>query len=281
MDGTLAAQAPPHTMIRSQPSSVSLDLAGLWQYRTMIWLLVLRDFKIRYRQSAMGAIWIIMHPFFSVFLYTFIFGSLARMPSDNVPYALFNYVGLIPWLFFSASLPAVAQSLVSNSYLVQKVYFPRILLPIYAVCSSLTDFLVMLVIQFGVLFYVGFYPTWNAIFIPLYAAWAVLLSLAVGMTLASLQVKYRDVVTAMGYLLQLWFYATPIAYPTSSLPKWVQVIAELNPMSWIVNGFRWAMLGTSTVPRPALLIPLLITVMFLIGGYLFFRRTENSLVDIL
>jgi lipopolysaccharide transport system permease protein len=284
MDGenaTASAPVQPHIKIRTGASSLALDLVGLWQYRMMIWLLIVRDFKIRYRQSAMGAVWIVLHPFFSVIMYTFIFGTLARMPSDDVPYALFNYVGLIPWIFFSNALPAVAQSLVSHSYLIQKVYFPRILLPIYAVCSCISDLIVMLVIQFGVLWFTGFSPSWHVIFLPFYIGWAVLLALSVGLGLAALQVRYRDVSMALGYLLQLWFYSTPIAYPTSSLPRWLQPIAAGNPMTWIVNGFRWSMLHTHTAPRPLMFVPFAFTLIVLACGYVFFRRAENGLVDII
>ncbi len=269
------------TFIRPDRRVLGLDLAELWRFRSMVMLLVWRDFKVKYKQSALGAAAIIIQPFFSVILYSFVFGNLAKMDSEGRPYAIFNYVGMLPWILFSSALSSVSSSLVSNSHLIQKIHFPRALLPFYGAMTCVPDFLVQFVIQIGVLTCFGYFPTIHVIWLPLFVAWALLVSLSVGFAMSALTARFRDAAHAVTFLVQIWFYATPIVYSYKLMQGNVKYIGMLNPMTWVVNSFRWAILGTDDGPEPAMILPLVGTLAVLYVSYLFFRRTERALADVI
>jgi lipopolysaccharide transport system permease protein len=282
--GLLDEAERPHIHIKPSKGGWTLDLGLLWSYRSVVFLLIWRDFKVKYKQSAFGAFWIILHPFCSVILYSFLFGKLAKMPSDNVPYFLFNYVAMAPWMLFASSLAAVSQSLIANAQLIQKVYFPRVLLPIHGMLSCLPDFLILFGIQIILLSVVGFVPTIKIFWLPLLLLWMLLIALGVGMFVAALMVRYRDVSTILSFVIQLWFYATPVVYSSDVLKQyspWLQSLAACNPMSWVVNAFRWAILNTSTSPEPFMIVPILATLVVLTVGYWFFNNCEKSLADVI
>jgi lipopolysaccharide transport system permease protein len=271
----------PLTVIRPGDQQPLVDFTELWQFRRMVLLMVWRDVKIKFKQSFLGPLWIILTPLCSVLIYTFIFGNLARMPSDQVPYALFSFVGLIPWTLFSNSLGSATTSLVNHSYLIQKVYFPRLLLPVYGVLTCLPDFLLLFGLQLLVLAYLEIFPTFKVLWIGLFTLWILFFVLGASLVLAALNVRFRDVGFGLGFATQLLFYATPVAYPTSALPGPLKLITYLNPMTWICNGYRWALLGTDTPPGRLLLVPLAATLLLLFLGIWYFRSAEKSMADVI
>lgn len=269
------------SIIRADDRTWLPDFGAMWQFRGMVGLLVWRDFKVKYKQSALGAIGVVIQPFLNVFLYTFIFGNLAQLDSDGRPYAIFTYVGMLPWMLFSTCMSSTSASLVNNSHLIQKVHFPRALLPLYGALTCLPDFLVLLGIQLAVLCCFGFVPTIHAVWIPLYVLWTLAVALSVGFGLAAIAVRYRDASVAVSFLVQLWFYATPIVYSSKLLSGKLKLIAMLNPMTWVVTGIRWGLLGTDDQPTPMLLIPLAGTLLLLACTFVFFRRTERFITDVI
>jgi len=271
----------PVTVLRSVQKEPLVNFAELWRFRRMVLLMVWRDIKVKFKQSALGPLWIVVNPLCSVLLFTFVFGKLARMPSDQVPYALFSFVGMIPWTLFSSCLTSATTSLVSNSYLVQKVYFPRLMLPIYGVLTCIPDFLLLFVLQIFVLLYLQIYPTVKVLWLPFFTLWALALVLGSSLILSALNVRFRDVGFGLGFVTQLLFYATPVAYPTSALPSIVKPFAYLNPLTWICNGYRWALLNTDTPPTRFMLVPLAATFVLLLVGVWYFRSLEKSVADVI
>jgi lipopolysaccharide transport system permease protein len=270
----------PHIHIKPWEGAWSLDLGQLWRYRNVVYLLVWRDFKVKYKQSAFGVMWLLLHPFCNVLLYSFFFGVLAHLKTDGQSYALFNYVGMLPWMLFATSMASVSQSLLGNAQLVQKIYFPRMLLPIHGFMTCLPDFIVSFSVQMILLAIMGVAPTWNMVWLPLMLLWVMLTAVGVGLFLAGLIVRYRDVASGLGLLVQLWFYATPVAYATDNLPDILKPLAAYNPMTWVVNSFRWAILGTDTGPKPFMIVPIVGTLLMLLLGTWVFKKSEKSLADV-
>ncbi len=269
--------------IRIVPSKgwASLKLNELWQYRELLYFFVWRDVKVRYKQTVLGVAWAILQPFFTMVIFSLFFGRLARMPSDGVPYPIFSFAALIPWMFFANGLNQAANSLVGNSNLINKVYFPRLAIPIASVLAGLVDFIPSFIILIGMMLYFGIYPTATIVWIPLFLVLALITSLGVGIGLAAVNVKYRDVRHTVPFLVQCWLFATPIAYPSSLLPPAWQTIYALNPMVGVVEGFRWALLGTDTQPGPIIAVSSLAALAVLAGAALYFRRMERSFADVI
>jgi lipopolysaccharide transport system permease protein len=266
-------------LIDANNSKLGLNLRELWTYRELLLFLIWRDIKLRYKQTALGATWVIIQPLFAMLLFTLFFGKLARMPSDNVPYPLFAYAGLVPWTFFSNAITSSGQSLVGSSQLISKVYFPRIYIPAGAVCAGLLDFAIASVLLVPMLIYYRVTLTWQILFLPVFALLATLLALGVGMWLAALNVKYRDIRYAIPFLVQLWLFASPVIYPASIVPnKWKWVLA-INPMTGVIEGFRAALLGTK-FDTTTITSSVGITLLILILSFLAFRRVEDSFADI-
>jgi lipopolysaccharide transport system permease protein len=276
----LTGEAPA---IRIAPSKgwTSLKLNELWQYRELLFFLVWRDVKVRYKQTVLGVGWAILQPFFTMVIFSLFFGRLAKMPSDGVPYPIFSFTALIPWMFFANGLNQSANSLVSNSNLINKVYFPRLAIPIASVLAGLADFIPSFIILIGMMLYFGIYPTATMAWIPLFLLLALITSLGVGIGLAAVNVKYRDVRHTVPFLVQCWLFATPIAYPSSLLPPAWQTIYALNPMVGVVEGFRWALLGADTHPGPMVAVSTVVAVAVLAGAALYFRRMERSFADVI
>jgi lipopolysaccharide transport system permease protein len=276
----LTGEAPA---IRIAPSKgwTSLKLNELWQYRELLFFLVWRDVKVRYKQTVLGVGWAILQPFFTMVIFSLFFGRLAKMPSDGVPYPIFSFTALIPWMFFANGLNQSANSLVSNSNLINKVYFPRLAIPIASVLAGLADFIPSFIILIGMMLYFGIYPTATMAWIPLFLLLALITSLGVGIGLAAVNVKYRDVRHTVPFLVQCWLFATPIAYPSSLLPPAWQTIYALNPMVGVVEGFRWALLGADTHPGPMVAVSTVVALAVLAGAALYFRRMERSFADVI
>jgi lipopolysaccharide transport system permease protein len=271
--------ADPFILIEAESRRIRFDLKQLWVYRELLHFLVWRDIKIRYKQTLLGSSWAIIQPLFAMLLFTLIFGRLARIPSDNIPYPLFAYAGLLPWTFFANALTNSGSSLVGNSTLITKVYFPRVIIPGAAVLAGLLDFLIASVLLIPLLIYYRITPTWNLLLLPLFMCLVTFLALGVGMWLAALNVKYRDVRYALPFLVQLWLFASPVIYPISLVPERWRWVVALNPMTGIIEGFRVSLLGGKFDPL-TILISAGLTIAILIISFFAFQRVEDTFADI-
>jgi lipopolysaccharide transport system permease protein len=236
--------------------------------------------KVRYKQTVFGAAWAIIQPFFTMVVFSIFFGQLAKMPSDGVPYPVFVYCALLPWQLFANAMNNASNSLVNNQHLIKKVYFPRLVVPIAAVLDGLVDFAVAFVVLLGMLWFYGVTPTVNMVWLPLFLVLVVVTALAVGLWLSALNVMYRDVRYTMGFVTQLWMFATPIAYPSSLVPEQWRTLYALNPMVGVVEAFRWALLGIETPPGPVLGASVAAVALLLVGGLFFFKRMEQRFADV-
>nr|WP_320161311.1 ABC transporter permease [uncultured Methanoregula sp.] len=238
-----------------------------------------RDIKIRYKQTALGFLWAIIQPLFMMVIFTIIFGGFAKIPSDGVPYPLFSFAALLPWMLFSEGLTRSTMSMVSNSTIMTKVYFPRLIMPISGILSPLVDFVVSISILVLMMAYYGFVPTWNVVFLPLFILLALATSLGVGLWLSALNVKYRDFQYTVPFIIQLWMYASPVVYPASMIPESFRFLYGLNPMVGVIEGFRWALLG-SPMPGWIIVVSSSVVVVLLISGMFYFKRMEQYYADI-
>ena len=268
-------------LIRIRPSSkwVALNLRDLWAYRELLYFLTWRDVKVRYKQTLLGAAWAIIQPLFAMLIFTLFFGKLAGMPSDGIPYPIFAFVGLLPWTFFSNAVTNSGNSLVGSSNLITKVYFPRMIIPGAAVAAGLVDFAIAFVILGVLVIYYGVALTWSALMLPVLVLMTSVLALGVGMWTSALNVKYRDVRHALPFLIQLWFFATPIVYPTTIVPEKWRCVMALNPMSGIIDGYRSAVFGQGFDIR-GLAISSVVTLVLLVYSAYTFRRMEKTFADI-
>jgi lipopolysaccharide transport system permease protein len=270
----------PVTVIEPSKGWVSLRLGALWRFRELLYFLIWRDVKVRYKQTLLGAAWAILQPLLTMVVFSIFFGKLARMPSDGVPYPLFAYVALVPWTFFANGLILSSGSLVSNQTLLRKVYFPRLVIPISAVASGLIDFGIAFVVLLGLAARYGVTPTSHMLWLPALVLLALVTALGVGLWFSALNVLYRDIQYVVPFLVQVWLYATPIVYPSSLVPERWRTLYALNPMVGVVEGFRWALLGTGTGPGPMILVSAAAALALMIGGLFFFRRMEKSFSDV-
>jgi len=268
--------------LRIAPSAgwVPLKLSELWEYRELLYFLIWRDIKVRYKQTALGATWAIIQPVFTMLVFSLFFGHLARMPSDGIPYPIFSFAALVPWTFFANGLTQSSNSLVGNANLITKIYFPRLVVPLASACSGIVDFLLAFIVLLGMMLYYGLLPTLNVFWLPLFVLLAFITSLGVGLWLSALNVEYRDVRHVVPFVTQFWLFATPIAYPSSLLGQPWRTIYGLNPMVGVVEGFRWALLGTNTAPGPIIAASSAAAVVILVSGAFYFRRMENTFADI-
>ena len=273
--------ALPTLLIKPSTGWVSLKLHELWEYRELLYFLTWRDIKVRYKQTALGAAWAIIQPFFTMVVFSVIFGRAAKMPSDGVPYPIFSFAALVPWTFFANGLNQSSNSLVGSSNLITKVYFPQLVIPISTVISGVIDFALAFAVLLVMMFYYGITPTLNIIWLPAFLLLAVITALGVGLWLSALNVEYRDVRYVVPFLTQFWFFATPIVYPSTLLHEPWRTIYGLNPMVGVIEGFRWALLGTNTKPGPLIAASSLAAIVLLIGGAFYFKRMERNFADII
>lgn len=268
--------------IRPTSGLASLQLGSVWEFRDLLFFLVLREIRGRYRQMAFGPLWIVLQPVIQMLLFTFVFGRIANLETDgNVPYPIFVYVALLPWQFFANSTRQASFSLVDQKHVISKVYFPRLIIPIAASLAALVDFFASFVILLGMMVVYRVPFTAGILTLPLFMMLAMMLSLGVGTFLAGLAVKFRDVMIGLGFIMTVWQYLTPVAYSLQLIPENVLFIYRLNPMTAVVEGFRWAILGTSPAPDSMLLINLLVILVVLVGGIAYFRATERTIVDVI
>jgi len=275
------ADSEPVVRIEPRRSLLAVGWRELWAYRELLYFLVWRDVKVRYKQTALGAAWAIIQPLFAMLVFSLFFGRLAKIPSDGIPYPLFSFAALVPWTFFATGLAQSADSLVGNANLIKKVYFPRLAIPIAAVMSSVVDFvLAFLVLLLMMTTYYQVWPTAAVLWLPLLVLLAIVTALGVGLWLSALNVQFRDVRYVLPFLVQFWMFATPIAYPSSLLDEPWRTVYALNPMVGVVEGFRWALLGTNTAPGPMIAASAFAAVVILIGGAFYFRRMERTFADL-
>lgn len=271
----------PEVTYAPSKGSISLDLGELWEYRELLYFLTLRDVSVRYKQAALGVAWAVLQPLFTMVVFSVIFGQFAKLPSEGIPYPIFSFAALLPWNFFSTALSHAGTSLVGNSNLLTKVYFPRLIIPISAVAAGLVDFFISFIILLGLMMFYGIAPTWQILWLPLLLLLTMITALAAGLWLSALNVEYRDVQYAIPFLIQVWMYASPVAYSTGLVPKtgiW-RIIYGLNPMAGVIQGFRWALLGGSP-PDILFTVSILMTFVFLFTGLVNFKRMEKIFADV-
>jgi len=273
---------PEIASIRIEPSKgwVSLQLREIWEYRELLYFLIWRDIKVRYKQTILGGAWAIIQPFFTMVVFSLFFGKLAKVPSDGIPYPIFSFTALVPWSFFANGLNQASNSLVGNSNLITKVYFPRMCMPIASVIGGIIDFTLAFSVLIGMVFYYGIIPSVHIIWIPFFLMLAFSTSLGASLWLSALYVKFHDVRHIIPFLTQIWLFATPIAYPSSLLKEPWFTIYGINPMTGVVEGFRWALLGTDTAPGPIIIVSSLVAVGLLLSGAFYFRRMEKTFADV-
>jgi lipopolysaccharide transport system permease protein len=269
----------PLTVITPPKKWVPIDLHELWNYRELIYSFTWRDVKIRYKQTALGFLWAIIQPLFMMIIFTIFFGGLAKIPSEGVPYPLFVLAALLPWTLFAEGLTRSTASMVTNSSIMTKVYFPRLVMPISGILSPLVDFVVSFSILIIMMAYFGYMPTINVIFLPLFILLALATSLGVGLWLSALNVLYRDFQYTVPFIIQLWMFASPVVYSSTLIPEQFRFLYGLNPMAGVIEGFRWALLGT-TPPGGMILVSTGVVVFLLVGGLFYFKRMEQYFADV-
>ena len=262
-------------------STVNVEfITDFWHYRELLYFLAWREVKVRYKQAALGAAWAIIQPLFTMIIFTLFFGRLAGVPSDGIPYPLFSFCALVPWTYFAGTLSLAGNSLVSNANLVTKVYFPRVLLPAATVISGMLDFVIGSVFLFFMMIYYHVKPGWNLLLVPVFVISMMLLALGISMLLAAINVRYRDVKYALPFIIQIWLFVTPIIYPVTFLPAKYQKILALNPMAGIVEGLRACLFSAHPMPWKVVEISWAVTLLLLVVGALYFRKTERTFADI-
>lgn len=278
---TAAPPAKPQVMRITPPSSWSaIPFAELWAYRELLYFFVWRDIKVRYKQTAIGAAWAILQPFLTMLIFTLFFGKLAHVPSEGLPYPIFSYSGLLPWMYFAASLQSSTNTIIENQRLITKIYFPRLALPLSSVVSGLVDFGISFLMFAAMMVYYQMRPAWTMLWIPAFLLLALLTALGVGLWLSALNAIYRDVRYVLPFLVQFWLFASPVVYPTSLMsPKWRWVYA-LNPMTGVIEGFRWALVGHGNPPVRLVAISSGVVLFVLLSGLAYFQKMETTVADV-
>jgi lipopolysaccharide transport system permease protein len=273
---------PRHKLIiEKQDRLFDVDWSALWEYRELGYILIWRDITVRYKQTAIGVAWVILQPLITMMIFTAIFGIMAKMPSDGIWYPVFSLTALLPWTYFSQAVTRAGESVVVNAKIVSKIYFPRLWLPLAMVVSPLVDFALSMVLLFGLLFYAGIPLTWKIVTLPVFILLAMLTALGLSLFTSAMNAKYRDVGHAIPFVIQIWMYLSPIVYPVSLVPERWRWIYGLNPMAGVIEGFRWALLGR-TAPDPIVMAEsLVVLVLVIIAGLVYFRQMERQFADII
>ena len=274
-------EARPYLIIKPKKGWQLINFKELAAYRDLFYFLVIRDIKVRYKQTVLGGIWAIVQPFFMMIVFSLFFGNLAKLPSDGIPYPIFSYSALIAWTYFASSISGSSNSVVSSSGLISKVYFPRLIAPLTPVLAFLLDFVIAFIILIGMMLYYHIYPTIMALFLPLLIILMMLTATGVGMILASLSAKYRDIAYTIPFVVQFWMFASPVVYPVSMLPVKYHLIYAINPMTGVIEGFRSALLGTVAFPTRLLLVSAAVSLILFFIGALYFRHTERYFADVI
>jgi lipopolysaccharide transport system permease protein len=269
----------PHLRIERSQGFVQIKIKELWEYRELLYFLIWRDIKVRYKQTALGVLWAIIQPVMTMVVFSIFFGKLGKLSSDGIPYPIFTFAALVPWTLFSNGLTQATGSLVASSNLIKKVYFPRLIIPVATVLAGVVDFLLSFGVLLVLMIYYGITPTINTLWLPLFLVLTIIASLAVSLWLSALNVEYRDIRYVIPFLTQIWLFATPIAYSSTLLSEPWRTIYGLNPMVGVVEGFRWALLGTNTQPGTMAIVSAVAALILLISGAYYFRRMEKTFAD--
>ena len=277
----LTKHDPTTIYIKPTKGLAALNLRDLWIYRELIYFMIWREIKVRYKQTMLGAAWAIIQPVLTMIVFTFLFGRIAKLPTDgNIPYPIFSYTALLPWGLFVAALNQASRSLTSNQNMVSKIYFPRLVLPLASVLSGLIDFIIAFVILIGLMIYYHIAPSINVLWaLPLFLVLTIITALGVALWLSAINVQYRDVNYALPFMTQFWLFATPVAYSSNLISEKWRLVYSLNPMAGVVNGFRWALLGVGNGPDAGLWISVGISLLTLISGLFYFRNMEKTFAD--
>jgi lipopolysaccharide transport system permease protein len=270
----------PAIEIEPSTSRVSLKLKELWDYRELLYFLIWRDVKVRYKQTAIGTAWAVIQPFLTMAIFTMVFNQFAKMPSSGLPYPVFSFAGLLLWTYFSRSLNQSILSVVSNASLITKIYFPRLLLPIAATLAGIIDLAISFVFLLGMMIWYDIIPGWAVFTLPVFVLITMLTALSVSFWLAAINVRYRDVGQAIPFLVQIWMFASPVAYPMSVVPEKWRLLFDLNPMAGTIEGFRWALTGSGDLPLRSILLSSVIIAPLLLGGLIYFKRTDRTFADL-
>jgi len=281
VEAPVTRQVAPEIVIRPEGGLLNLDLAGIWQYRELLYFLAWRDIKVRYKQTVLGVAWVVLQPVLTMLIFSVIFGRLAGLPSEGVPYPLFTFAALVPWQLFSYALTQSSTSLVADQNLITKVYFPRLVIPTASVMAGVLDFVISFMILLGMILIYGIPLTWRLLVLPFLVLLTLATAISVGLWLSALNVKYRDVRYTLSFLTLFWMYATPIAYSSTLIPPGWRLLYSLNPMVGVVEGFRWALLDTSTWVGPMVFVSAGVVLLLLISGLIYFRRMEDSFADVI
>ena len=265
--------------IRPSRGWPSLNLKDVWEYRELLYFLAWRDVKVRYKQTVLGVVWAVMQPVFTMIVFSIFFGWLVKVPSDGLPYPFFAFCALLPWQLFASSLTATSNSLVANQHLITKISFPRLVIPLSATAGSLLDFSIAFLVLLAMMIGYEIVPTIAMLTLPLFVLLTIAVALGIGMWFSALNVKYRDVRHVLPFLTQVWMFATPVVYPSSLVPESWRMLYALNPMVGVVEGVRWALLGTGNAPGPLVLMSAVVTLVLLFSGAYFFRRAERTFAD--
>lgn len=271
----------PSIVIKPHKGLLQLDLYALWKYRELLYFLVWKDVLIRYKQTVIGASWAILQPLITMVIFTVIFGKMVNVPSDGIPYPIFAFSALLPWLYFSQALSRSGTSLVGNTNLITKIYFPRLLIPLSSSISPLVDLFFSFLILLVLMPLYGISPSRGFLFLPVFVLQSLITALAVGLWLTTLNVKYRDVGHVIPFLIQIWMYASPVVYPLSMVPEKWRLLYSLNPMVGVIEGFRWAITGSSRPDFMAMAISSAAVFILLAGGLIYFKKMEATFADII
>ncbi len=276
-----AAAEQPSLIIQPRKGLFHLELATLWQYRELLYFLVWRDILTRYKQTVIGAAWVILQPLLTMLVFTLLFSRLAKIPSDGIPYPVFAFTALLPWSYLSQALAKSSGSVVASASLVTKIYFPRLLIPVAAALAPLVDLLFSFVALLGLMAWYRIAPSFGLVLLPLFMLLAVLTALSVGLCASALNVRYRDVGSIIPFVTQVWMYASPVAYPVSMVPESWRLLYSLNPMVGVIEGFRWALTGSAPPDPQVMLVSSVMLLLLCIGGLLCFKAMEQSFADLI
>jgi len=274
------ARKPP-VMIQPRKGLFQLELMSVWRYREMLYFLVWRDVILRFKQTVVGAAWVVLQPLITMLIFTLIFSRVARIPSDGIPYPVFAFTALLPWTYFSQALVRSSGSVVNNSNLVTKIYFPRLLIPLAASISPAVDLAFSFLVLLALLAWFKIALTWSILAIPLYLGLAVMTALALGLWFSALNVRYRDVGNIIPFLIQVWMYASPVVYPVSMVPEKWRLLYSLNPMVGVIEGFRWAVIGKQSPDFMMTAVSATVVLVLAVGGIVYFKNMERTFADVI
>ena len=279
-DTRLRSNGQISTLITAPSGWLPVDLRELWRYRELLYFFIWRDIKVRYKQTAIGAAWAIIQPFFTMVVFSLLFGILAKLPSDGLPYPVFYYSALLPWMYFANALQQATNSVVVHGQVVTKVYFPRLILPLSAALSGLADFAIAFLILVGMMLVYRLRPGPSILWLPCFLLLAVATAIGVGLWFSALNAIYRDVRYVVPFLIQLWMFVSPVAYPSSLIPERWRWLSGLNPMAGVIEGFRWTLTGRGQTPGPLFLVSVAAVILILVAGLIHFQKTESTIVDV-